>query len=503
MYLFFHYNKMLHRFFTNRFFIFFFLILIVGWGLWWVWFQGQNIPTPEVTTGEPEITIPIVSETQRIEHSRAVRIEKERASDALLSSETKKERATLLAKKADYLGLNSEYHDALDIYERVIALDPEDAYKKKAANIAFEAREFTESIQWYTETLPSLSLQEKEELLKSMRYTGDKGFHSLLSTIDIPPYIKEGYEVSWVCENTFIDCENSIKKYPFDYGPVNALKKALKDYKNLQNTDVNYKEALLIGAFYQNKDYSTVIRVGSNLLSRRPDYKPILKIVGFSAYLTNQYERAENALKKYKTLDSKDPEVDFILGLIYFKHQDYKLSNLYFNNAILGGYKPKNIVERKLAYNYGILGMNENMFQVLWHLVENPDATELDITNALYLALTENRLDLAERWIKTGVEKSPDSPDLLSLRAWYMRLTDNRETGLAILNTVLAKNPNQLIALVQAGIIHTEKWEKDIAKPLLEKAAQIDAGWIWADTIELYLSGKALKAEEKDKAKKN
>jgi hypothetical protein len=89
--------------------------------------------------------------------------------------------------------------------------------------------------------------------------------------------------------------------------------------------------------------------------------------------------------------------------------------------------------------------------------VENPDATELDITNALYLALTENRLDLAEKWIKTGIEKSPDSPDILSLRAWHMRLTGNKETGLAILDTVLAKNPNHLIALVQAGIIHTEK----------------------------------------------
>lgn len=199
----------------------------------------------------------------------------------------------------------------------------------------------------------------------SMRYTGNKDFLTLLGKIDIPAYIKKAYEVSWVCENTFIDCENTIKQYSFDYGPINALKKALNDFKNLQNTDNDYKEALLIGAFYQNKDYSTVIRLGSNLLSRKPDYKPILKVVGFSAYLTNQYERAENALKKYKTLDSKDPEVDFILGLIYFAREDYKLSNLYFNNAVLGGYKPKSIVERKLAYNYGILGMNENMFQVL------------------------------------------------------------------------------------------------------------------------------------------
>jgi len=134
-------------------------------------------------------------------------------------------------------------------------------YKKKAAAIAFEARDFVKSITWYMETLSTLSLREKEELLMSMRYTGNKDFVSTLSAIDIPPYIKKAYEVSWTCENTFIDCENSIKKYSFDYQPINNLKKAFDDFRNLKNTDINYKEALLIGAFYQNKDYSTVIRV--------------------------------------------------------------------------------------------------------------------------------------------------------------------------------------------------------------------------------------------------
>ncbi len=74
-----------------------------------------------------------------------------------------------------------------------------------------------------------------------------------------------------------------------------------------------------------------------------------------------------------------------------------------------------------------------------------------------------------------------------------MRLTGNPETSLTILNNVLEKNPNHLIALVQAGIIYTEKGEKEKAKTLLNKATQIDAGGIWADTIELYLSGKAPK----------
>lgn len=497
---------MLHIFFTKKrhhtllFCIILSLILGVFLFIWIRSYTYQNTQVAEPPTTEIDnIYAPVISETQKIERSKQARIDKERANDQLLSWQAKQERALLLAKKADYLALNSEYHDALEIYERVLDLSSIDEYKKKAAAIAFKARVFHKTIQWYSEIPQDLSLQEKEDLLMSMRYVWDKNFLSMVEKMDIPPYIQKAYEVSWTCENTFIDCENAIRKYSFDYRPINNLKKALDDFKNLKNTDINYKEALLIGAFYQNKDYTTVIRIWSNLLSRKPDYKPILKIIGFSAYLTNQFERAENALKKYKTLEAKDPEVDFILGLIYFAKEDFKLSNLYFNNAVLWGYKPKSVVERKLAYNYGILWMTNNMFQVLNYLIEWPDATELDITNALYLALNEKKLELAEKWIKIGLEKSPNSHDIIALRGWYMRLTNNKEIWLALLKNILDKNPNHLIALVQSWIIYAEKWEKEMAHSLLERAALIDAGGIWADTIEKHL----LESSSKDEKKNN
>lgn len=493
---------MLHWFFTKRLNLFFIALVIILWwlGLYW-YFQYYKAPTSVV---EPIDTAPVfASESQKREKERAIRVEKERENDASLTDETKKERALLLSKKGDYLALNNEHHDALDIYLRVIDLDSGDNYKRKAAAIAFSARNFAESTKWYLETLPDLSIKEKEELLMSMRYTGNKDFKNLLSKLELPANIKKAYEVSWTCETLFLDCESAIKQYSFDYPPINVLKKALEDFKNLKNTDSNYKEALLIGAFYQNKDYSTVIRLGSRLLSQVPDYKPILKVVGFSSYLTNQHERAENALKKYKTLDSKDPEVDFILGLIYFAREDYKLSNLYFNNAVKGWYQPKSIVERKLAYNYGILWLNDNMFEVLGYLVNGKDATELDITNSLYLVLNEKRVELAEKWIKIWAARFPNSPDFLSLRGWHLRLTNNSEIGLTILQNVLKKHPNNLIGLIQAGIIYTDKWQYALAEPLLEKAKVIDAQWVWAETIEQYLKKLPMEIksteEERDK----
>jgi heptaprenylglyceryl phosphate synthase len=112
------------------------------------------------------------------------------------------------------------------------------------------------------------------------------------------------------------------------------------------------------------------------------------------------YDRSQAALSKYKKLEPKDPEVDFVLGLIHFEKSDFETSNIYFNNAVLGGYKPKTVVERKLAYNYYVLDLKKNMFQVLGYLVMEPDITVSDVNNAVYLALTHNEIRSAEEWIK-------------------------------------------------------------------------------------------------------
>ena len=48
------------------------------------------------------------------------------------------------------------------------------------------------------------------------------------------------------------------------------------------------------------------------------------------------------------------------------------------------------MVERKLAYNYYVLDLPKNMFQVLGYLMLELDVTEADVNNAVYLALSYN-----------------------------------------------------------------------------------------------------------------
>lgn len=154
---------------------------------------------------------------------------------------------------------------------------------------------------------------------------------------------------------------------------------------------------------------------------------------------------------------------------------------------MLGGYKPKIVVERKLAYNYYVLDLPKNMFQVLGYLLLEPDVTEPDIANAVFLALEYGETRSAGEWISIGREKYPSSDNIRGLESWYLRTTQKAQEAQAIVDEILARNPTHLIALVQGGILASEAGYKEKSKTLLKQAKIIDAGGTWAKTIDEYL----------------
>lgn len=128
------------------------------------------------------------------------------------------------------------------------------------------------------------------------------------------------------------------------------------------------------------------------------------------------------------------------------------------------------------------------MLQVLGYLVLNDDATELDITNAVYLALKQDGARNAQEWVKIGLAKFPNSLDMLALQAWYFRVTDNKKQSQIIVDEILAKNNKNLVALMQAGILAFDAGNTQKAFGYFQKAKVIDAGGNWSETIEEYLA---------------
>lgn len=475
------------KIFTRSFFIILCLLTILA-----VYSMREQLPWKKNTVSTTESPKDIWNQTNEIETEDGPPAGTKKNTENLdtgLKGSERKERASLLLKRAEYLANNNEYNEAANIYERVLRLESSEQVERKLAHVAFRAKKFQRSSDLYKKFEKDLYQSENEEFLHALRYTGDGAFSETLKNIDIPENMREAFQVSWICEHEFISCEKAIWEYKHNYGPIVDLKNALKNYEALGNKDASYKEALLIWALYKNKDYTTAMKIGENVLRKKPDYRPILKIVWFSAFMIHEYERAQWVLAKYKKLESKDPEVDFILWLIQFEKEDYETSNIYFNKAVLWGYKPKIVVERKLAYNYYALWLYKNMFQVLGYLVLESDVTEADITNAIYLALEDGESRYAGEWIRIAKEKFPDSDNIQALEAWQLRITGKTIESQNLVETLLAKSDN-LIALVQAGILAHESGYKEKSKTLLQKAKIIDAGGTWEETIDEYLEKK-------------
>lgn len=468
--------------------------MLMGW-IWYyayIFYQENKTEAPVPSLPAPEAPVEITEPVSTITEPREPKlwdekIQKDISEDNAVPETSKPERVEMLIKKADFLWANNEYTEAFQLYERALRLSPSSDTERKLAHIAFKSKKFQKSADLYKKNIDILTLGEKQEFMWALRYTGDEDFSVALANMALPDYMQAAFEVSVLCEREFISCENAIRNYKYDYAPIRDLKNALKNYEALGNKDTNYKEALLIGAWYKNGDYTTAIKIGENLLRRKPDYRPILKIVWFSSYMIGSYDRSQAALSKYKKYEPKDPEADFLLGLIHFEKWDYETSNIFFNNAVLWGYKPKTVVERKLAYNYYVLGLTKNMFQVLWYLVLEPDITQSDMSNAVYLALTNDEIRSAGEWLKQGLTKFPNSLDLLALNAWYLRSTNNTHGAQIIIDGVLAKNPNHLVWLVQAGILAYNSGDKVKASEYLKKAKIIDAGGVWSEMIDEYL----------------
>jgi hypothetical protein len=88
------------------------------------------------------------------------------------------------------------------------------------------------------------------------------------------------------------------------------------------------------------------------------------------------------------------------------------------------------------------------MFQVLGYLVMEPDVTEADITNAIYLALDHSETRNAGEWVRIGKEKFASSDNIRALEAWYLRETGKKNEAQTIIDEILNRESN-LIALVQ------------------------------------------------------
>lgn len=135
--------------------------------------------------------------------------------------------------------------------------------------------------------------------------------------------------------------------------------------------------------------YRVSSQIAHEILQNRPDYTEVKKIEAFSLYELGEYEPAKKLLLQYLEKNPNDLESIVRIGEVSFQLGDYSTSNLYINNAILAGYTPKTDLERRLIYNYSMLGDTAGAMKVFGYLLQEVDLSEDDFAVAISFALEQ------------------------------------------------------------------------------------------------------------------
>lgn len=129
------------------------------------------------------------------------------------------------------------------------------------------------------------------------------------------------------------------------------LQKIVKESYKV-SPEESYRDLLVAKKLYEQNMYRLVGMMTAEILATHPQYFEAIKMRAFALYELGKYQESEKLLLEYLNKNPKDLEVIIRLGEVYTFLGDYVTANLYLNNAILAGYSPKTLLERRLAYNY-------------------------------------------------------------------------------------------------------------------------------------------------------
>lgn len=379
-------------------------------------------------------------------------------------------------RKGDYYTAKNNPNEALTYYIQVAERLPDDVIiQKKIAHAYYLLKDWKNAYQYFTKVpFSELKESEQKEMLSSLFFDeSEEDRLGELYKIPADADMHDYYRAVDTCYTGIHNCIVGIEAYTGSGKYLKALKQTSVDAAKV-SPDVHYRNFAVAAKFYEFGDYFATEKLTKEILEQRPDYDEVRKLEGFALFWLGFYNESKSLLLLYLEKHPQDTETIVKLGEIAFELKDYVTSNLYLNNAILAGYTPKTNLERRLAYNYSLLGDTVGMTKVLGYLIQEHDASVEDFAVAISLSLSQWENLRAYVWAGQWLKKHPNSPILTplyisSLRALWK--SSDAETVIDSLPTELANSP---VILLEKGILLYDKWEYTEAKTFFQKVIDID-----------------------------
>lgn len=431
--------------------------------IFWVLSSCSSQESTKTTSGAINISPP-KKYNATIDDNKKVELAKERLKEANS------------IRKGDYMMAKNNPKEALGYYLPILEKLPNDiVLHKKMANAYFLLKDWNSAYTHYIFVpLGDLSPAEKKNMIFSLFY--DENFVQKRWELDKFEFTEEErayYNFMADCYNWIDACRESSMNYSWADSRINDIKKLITEASKL-SPENSYKNILLAKALYEQKMYRLSGMFSYEILQKNPSYMEAKKMRAFSLFELGKYSDAREILSSYLEQNPNDLEVIIRLWEASTYLGDYTNANLYLNNAIIAGYTPKTLLERRLAYNYSKLWDTQWMMNVLSYLLQEADVKEDDYAVAISLALEKSENTRAYAWAYQWVQKFPNSKVLTPLYIQSLRLNNKIPEAASYISTL----PQDMLSLpmvqLEHGIILFANQNYNDAKAIFSTLMSID-----------------------------
>lgn len=381
-----------------------------------------------------------------------------------------------------YFGLK-KFQNAYRYYERI------KEYKHLDTSLAINSLIFSK-IDIYTEK----NIEDIKEEIMSFPLTKDEEFYHInsvwcLSDFDTCKANFISYFEQRENEKTQTWNTDNKEKPEIIFEELKSIQQALINYKNFKLDDSWYQDALITWTFFSNGSYPIAISAWKKILEERQDYKPIIKIVAKSYFELWEYPQSKEYLLKYKNFDNTDPEISYLLWVIYSKLHDYVLSSVHLKKSIEIGYKDSIDARRRIIYNYNKVWETDKMLGAFKDMVKDDESISIsDIDLALYHHITNGKIPEAKEIVQFAIKKYTTENskweeiveywDTLYSYLWWIQLEEkevewNVEVAEKNLKKARLLNPENPMNSLIIGKLQVEKWKTKLALSYFKKTLSL------------------------------
>lgn len=387
----------------------------------------------------------------------------------------------ILSKIAETHFLMKNFWSAYNFFLRV---ENSDYINKNQKTLSFlfsqkiENIDFAKSSTWVLSTEQKLILNNIKKEIKTFWLEKENEFYYINS-------LKCIYDFDYCIKNfiNFFESEN----YSWNNKNLENIKVAIKNFNNLKLDKLYYKKALVIWALLQNDNFPVSIVLSKELLKEKPTYRSLLKIVAQSYFELNNLEQADKFLLKYARINSKSPDVSYMIWIIAQKNKDFLRSNIFLNLALKQWYKHKEFIYRAQLYNYIIMWESNKIAKIFDKIIEIQDIPNFnDLLLWTYYNIINNNLEkaliLSNKWIK----HYPEKEDFYWFKAWLLIEQWYYIKAEELLKKASKINPRNALIVLNKWRIYKIKYEKSQnpfhkakAKLFFKRAVEFDSSEIW------------------------